>query len=75
MLVILHPTAHVIVHRSALSGVGGGHARVSFPPTSELIVQHTGPGAPFGLVAFGLILIALLTGSAWFAWRRAGVSV
>jgi hypothetical protein len=71
-VVIFHPTAQAVaVQRSALwAAPAGRHPTFVFPPPGVL-VQHAGIGAPPGVLAFGLVVVALLTGSALFAWRRA----
>ena len=70
-LVIFHPTAQTVaVQRSAFWRAGGRPPTFAFPPPG-VVVQHAGIGAPLGVLAFGLVVIALLAGGALFAWRRA----
>jgi hypothetical protein len=71
-LVIFHPTARVVtVQRSAFWGAPGGpHPTFVFPP-SGVVMQHAGIGAPLGVLAFGLVIVALLAAGALFVWRRA----
>jgi hypothetical protein len=70
-LVIFHPTARaMVVGPSVFKGIGASRPpSISFPPTG--VVQHAGIGAPLGLLAVGLVVIALLSAGAWVTWRRA----
>jgi hypothetical protein len=69
-LVIFHPMARAVaVQRGAfVGGPAGRHPRFVFPPLG--VVGHPGIGAPPGLLAFDLVVIALLVGGAWFVWHR-----
>lgn len=72
-LVIFHPTAGVVaVQRSAFWGAPGGRPP-TFPvfPPPGVVVQHVGIGAPLGVFAIGLVVVALLAAAASFVWRRA----
>jgi hypothetical protein len=69
-VVVVHPTARALaVRRSAFVGPGG-RTRV-FPPPALLVQHPGGVGAPAGVLFFGVLVIALLTGSALLLWRRA----
>lgn len=72
-LVLLHPTARVVaVQRSAFWGAPTGrHPMFPVFPPSGVVAQHAGIGAPLGVLAFGLVVVALLAGGALFVWRRA----
>jgi hypothetical protein len=73
-LVIFHPNAQIhAVQRTAFSAapaLGGRPPAFVFPP-SGVVVQHAGIGAPPGVLAVGLVIVALLAGSALVVWRRA----
>ncbi len=71
-LVTLHRTAQAIaIHRTMLWAPSAGrHPPFGFPPLGA-VAQHVGIGAPLGVLAFGLIVVAVLAGGALFIWRRA----
>jgi hypothetical protein len=68
-LVIFHATDRAVAVQPAF-WAAGRHPMFVFPP-SGVVVQHAGVGAPLGVLAFALVVVALLAGGAWFVWRRA----
>jgi len=70
-LVIVHRTARVVaVQRPAFWATPASRPTFVFPP-SGVVMQQAGIGAPLGVLAFGLVVVALLVGGALFIWRRA----
>ncbi|HLX32635.1 MAG TPA: hypothetical protein VKR79_07690 [Gaiellaceae bacterium] len=72
-LVIVHrATRAVAIPRPVFwAPAPGNHPPFVFPPFGAVVAQHVGIGAPLGVFALGLILVALLAGGALFIWRRA----
>jgi hypothetical protein len=71
-LVIFHPTARaMVVGPTVFKKISGSRpTTIGFPPPTGM-VQHAGIGAPLGVLAVGLVVIALLSAGAWVTWRRA----
>ncbi len=71
-LVVFHRAARaaVAIQRPGWFFPAGRPPAFLFPPPGA-VVQHVGIGAPVGILAFGLIVVALLVAGALFIWRRA----